>query len=92
MGSPGIVTPTAAGFATLSALPGVSATNLAVLKQFLTFNPASNTTLEVCRVNSVHGDCPDPNLAELLTKPNPSGRWDGEHPFSELLQAEPRGY
>jgi hypothetical protein len=38
----GITTPTAAGFATLSTIPGLSATNLSVLRQFLPAAPAND--------------------------------------------------
>ncbi|MEP6743552.1 MAG: carboxypeptidase regulatory-like domain-containing protein, partial [bacterium] len=62
VGSPGIVTPTASGFATLSALSGVSATNLAVLKQFLTFNPSKTDTVDACTLNVPQGDCPTANI------------------------------
>lgn len=37
-----VLTPTAAGFATLATIPGVSATNLGVLKQFVPAAPVSN--------------------------------------------------
>ena len=61
VGSPGIVLPTRAGFNTLAALPGLSATNLAVLNQFLNLNPAQTTTLEACNINVVHDNCPNAN-------------------------------
>jgi hypothetical protein len=41
-GAGGIVTPTAAGFATLGTIPGLSATNLAVLRQFTPVAGANN--------------------------------------------------
>ncbi len=62
VGSPGIVVPTASGFATLSGLPGLSATNFGVLTQFLSLNPAKTTTIEACNLNLVHGDCPTANI------------------------------
>jgi len=61
-GASGIVTPTASGFATLSSLSGVSATNLAVLKQYLGFLPSRTDTIEVCSLNVVHGVCPKANI------------------------------
>ncbi|MBC7929299.1 MAG: TonB-dependent receptor, partial [Rubrivivax sp.] len=42
-GAAGIVTPTAAGFATLSTIPGLSATNLGVLRDFLPVAPSNNS-------------------------------------------------
>jgi hypothetical protein len=59
-GSAGIITPTASGFTTLAGLPGVSATNLAVLRQYLGFFPAKTTTITACKVNSLQDECPDP--------------------------------
>lgn len=41
-GAAGIIAPTAAGFATLGTIPGLSATNLAVLRQFLPAAPLAN--------------------------------------------------
>ncbi len=41
-GAAGITAPTAAGFATLGTIPGLSATNLAVLTQFLPAAPVAN--------------------------------------------------
>src|SRR5262249_46706446 len=40
-GSAAVVTPTAAGYATLATIPGVSATNLGVFKQFVPAAPAT---------------------------------------------------
>jgi hypothetical protein len=62
VGSPGIVVPTATGFTTLAGLPGLSAVNFAVLKQFLSFNPAKTGTLEACTLNMVHDNCPKANI------------------------------
>jgi hypothetical protein len=42
-----VSTPTAAGYATLAAIPGVSATNLGVLKQFVPAAPVQNGTVTV---------------------------------------------
>jgi len=39
-----VLTPTAAGYTTLAGIPGVSATNLGVMKQFVPAAPASNGT------------------------------------------------
>ena len=49
-GSPNgaIFAPTAAGYATLASIPGVSATNLGVLKQYLAPAASSSTTTPVC--------------------------------------------
>jgi hypothetical protein len=41
-GAPAIETPTTAGFAELSAIPGLSATNLAIFKQYVPVAPAFN--------------------------------------------------
>jgi hypothetical protein len=47
-GAGGIIAPTAAGFATLASIPGLSATNLAVLNQFIPAAPVANEgTLDV---------------------------------------------
>ncbi len=47
-GAAGIIAPTAAGFATLGTIPGLSATNLNVLTQFLPSAPVNNEgTLDV---------------------------------------------
>ncbi len=62
VGSPGIVVPTAAGFNTLAGLPGLRAVNFAVLKQFLSFNPARTGTLTACTLNVIHDDCPNANI------------------------------
>ena len=62
VGSPGIVVPTAAGFNTLSGLSGLRGVNFAVLRQFLSFNPARTGTIEACTLNLVHNDCPTANI------------------------------
>ncbi len=62
----GIATPTAAGFATLNSIPGLSARNLAVFNQFLPVAPGNDAgTIEVCRVPRVGGvgACPAGQLA-----------------------------
>jgi len=43
-----ILSPTSAGYAQLAAIPGVSTTNLNVLKQYLPAAPAATTTTPVC--------------------------------------------
>ena len=58
VGSPGIVVPTATGFNTLAGLTGIRGVNFAVLKQFLSFNPARTGTINACLLNMVHDDCP----------------------------------
>ena len=64
-GATGIVAPTAAGFATLSSLSGVSATNLSVLRQYLGFLPPQTGTIDVCTLNVVHGTCPTANIIQV---------------------------
>ncbi len=46
-----IFAPTAAGYSTLAGIPGVSATNLKVLEQFLSPAPAANGTTQVGNFN-----------------------------------------
>jgi hypothetical protein len=62
VGSPGIVVPTTAGFATLSGLTGISATNFTVLRQFLSLNPARTGVLSACTLTVIHDDCPTANI------------------------------
>jgi hypothetical protein len=50
--SSGRFAPTAAGFATLAAIPGISATNLGVLKQYLTPATAATKTAVICPAGS----------------------------------------
>src|SRR6266550_3754056 len=56
-GAAGIVTPTAAGFATLATIPGLSATNLAVFRQFTPVAGVNNEgTISVLGRNIPVGD------------------------------------
>ncbi|HEX8501446.1 MAG TPA: hypothetical protein VF659_12760, partial [Pyrinomonadaceae bacterium] len=73
----GIAAPTAAGYATLAALPGVRATNLNVLQQFLPVAPAANAgTIEYCRIAVDFETCPAAQVATvpvgLITFPAPN--------------------
>jgi Carboxypeptidase regulatory-like domain len=63
----GITSPTAAGFATLAALPGVRPINLGVLQTYMPAAPSNNAgTIQVCAINVVNHDCP---LASLVNVP-----------------------
>lgn len=55
----GIAAPTAAGLAAIQALPGISATNLAIFRQFVPVAPANNAgTIDICRtVPDLNGQC-----------------------------------
>jgi hypothetical protein len=65
----GITSPTAAGFATLGALPGVRATNLTVLRTYLPVAPSNNAGfIQVCPFNIVNPSCPDPNPATTVNE------------------------
>ncbi len=56
-GAGGLVTPTAAGFATLATIPGLSATNLGVFRNFVPVAPANNQgTIEVLGRDIAVGD------------------------------------
>jgi hypothetical protein len=60
----GLTAPTAAGLATIRALPGISTTNLGIFTQFVPVAPAADAgSIGVCAVVPVGGICPDPNLA-----------------------------
>jgi hypothetical protein len=65
VGSPGIVVPTAAGFATLGGLSGLSGTNFSQLQQYLSFLPAQTSTIDVCNQNVVFADCPVANIVPV---------------------------
>ncbi len=47
-GAGGIVTPTAAGFATLATIPGLSATNLSIFRQFTPVAPTADVQNSTC--------------------------------------------
>jgi hypothetical protein len=64
-GAAGVVTPTTSGFATLAALPGISAANFAILKQYLGFQPPKTGTIDVCAQNVVSGVCPTANIVKV---------------------------
>jgi hypothetical protein len=73
----GIAAPTGAGYATLAALPGVRATNLSVLQQFLPVAPAANAgTVDICRINVDIESCPAAQIATVpvgnITFPSPN--------------------
>lgn len=56
-GAGGLVTPTAAGFATLGTIPGLSATNLGVFRSFVPVAPSNNQgTIEVLGRDIAVGD------------------------------------
>src|SRR5215213_1403498 len=57
-GAGGLTTPTAAGFATLSALPGLSPTNLAIFNTYVPVAPAQTGTAPFCLVPRQGGECP----------------------------------
>jgi len=57
-GAGGITTPTAAGFTTINALPGLSATNRSVFNQFVPVASAQTGTAEFCQVPRTGGECP----------------------------------
>jgi hypothetical protein len=56
---PGVSGPTAAGFATLSGIPGLYQTNLNILKQYLPLAPTANSTTLVCPGIPSSGCAPD---------------------------------
>ncbi len=73
----GVAAPTAAGYATLAALPGVRATNLTVLRQFLPVAPAANAgTADICLINVDIDSCPAASLGSVqlgsITFPAPN--------------------
>jgi hypothetical protein len=57
-GAGGLTTPTAAGFATLGALPGLSPTNLAIFNTYVPVAPAQTATTPFCLVPRQGGECP----------------------------------
>ena len=57
-GAGGLTTPTAAGFATLGALPGLSPTNLAIFNTYVPVAPAQTGTQPFCLVPRQGGECP----------------------------------
>ena len=57
-GAGGLTTPTAAGFATLSSLPGLSPTNLAIFNTYVPVAPAQTSTVPFCLVPRQGGECP----------------------------------
>ena len=84
----GIAAPTAGGYATLASLPGVRATNLSVLQQFLPVAPSGNAgTVEYCRIAA--GDGVDEGLGSGAGGHRP--RRTHHLPGAELPEAEPRG-
>jgi Carboxypeptidase regulatory-like domain len=54
----GLTTPTAAGFATLNSLPGLSPTNLSVFNTYVPVAPTQTGTVPFCRVARAGGECP----------------------------------
>jgi len=73
----GITSPTAAGFATLAALPGVRPTNLSVLQTYLPVAPSNNAGfIQVCAINVVTPSCPVASLRNIpvgsITFPAPN--------------------
>jgi Carboxypeptidase regulatory-like domain len=67
----GISAPTAAGLATLSALPAISAGNLAIFKQYVPIAPTANAgTMAMCATAySATGTCPGPNGGTFVQIP-----------------------
>ncbi len=64
----GLTALTAAGLATVSALPGVSQTNLGIYRQFVPVAAANNAgTIEVCATqrSAVDGSCPNDNFLNV---------------------------
>jgi len=57
-GAGGISAPTAAGFATINALPGLSAANRAIFNQFVPVASTQTDTADFCRVPRAGGECP----------------------------------
>jgi hypothetical protein len=68
-GAPGIASPTASGFATLSSTPGLSATNLGILRQFL---PAAAAQSFNCDNNN-DGVANEPCFIEVQGRTIPYG-------------------
>ncbi|HJQ35105.1 MAG TPA: hypothetical protein VJ866_23340, partial [Pyrinomonadaceae bacterium] len=73
----GIAAPTATGYAALAALPGVRATNLSVLQQYLPVATTNNAgTVEVCSLNISIESCPAASIANIpvgnITFPSPN--------------------
>jgi hypothetical protein len=67
-GAGGLITPTAAGFATINAIPGLSANNRGVFNLFVPAAPAQTGTLDFCTVvRNADGTCP------IATIPVPVG-------------------
>ena len=64
-GAGGLTTPTAAGFATLSALPGLSPTNLAIFNTYVPVAPAQTGTAPFCLVPRQGGECPAAQTIQL---------------------------
>ncbi len=54
----GLTTPTAAGFATLNSLAGLSPTNLSVFNTYVPVAPTQTGTVPFCRVARTGGQCP----------------------------------
>ncbi|HEX8499019.1 MAG TPA: carboxypeptidase regulatory-like domain-containing protein [Pyrinomonadaceae bacterium] len=57
-GAGGLTTPTAAGFATLRGLPGLSQSNLAVFNTYVPVAPVQTGTVPFCLVARQGGECP----------------------------------
>ncbi|HEV2763240.1 MAG TPA: carboxypeptidase regulatory-like domain-containing protein [Pyrinomonadaceae bacterium] len=57
-GAGGLTTPTAAGFATLNALPGLSPANRAIFNTYVPVAPTQTSTLPFCLVPRQGGECP----------------------------------
>jgi hypothetical protein len=67
----GISAPTAAGLATISALPAISAGNLAIFKQYVPVAPTANAgTIAMCATAyDANGNCPGPNGGSFVNIP-----------------------
>jgi hypothetical protein len=67
-GASGVCAPTAAGFATLNATPGLSATNLAIFEKYV---PAGTITNPACtNINDAGGNPTIPTLGLQIVSPN----------------------
>ena len=62
----GLTAPTAAGLTAIGALPGISATNFNIFKQYVPVAPSNDAgTITMCRVVPVGGVCPNNNFASI---------------------------
>lgn len=62
----GLTAPTSAGLTAISALPGISAANLGIFKQYVPVAPTSNAgTIDFCAVVPTGGVCPNNNFVRV---------------------------